>query len=252
MKKISFDLQAHACNDFLLNTGHLILINIAPNAVTPIYKRLAKGINNLDPSSNDEIDQTPYMDGGGYKSTTVISGQFIIPLTGHRAYDDDAQNYIFERQLEVGCSRETDAQFIKPDGSKVTGNITIANITGASGAAAAKGDVGFELHFNGKPSFSPVAAAGALGAVFAAGAVSGTTKFTATASGSNTLAYTNYGVAEPVLPNLNIEFIGTVYTSGEDISDVAADDWFLAVEVDEFNRVVAVTKYQLTSGDIAV
>lgn len=252
MKKLEFDLQAHACNDFLLNTGHLILIDIAPNAATSIFKRLAKGINNLDPNSNDELDQTAYMDGGGYKDTTVIGGQFIIPLTGHRAYTDDAQNFIFDLQLEIGCNRETEAQFIKPDGSKVAGDITIANITGGSGAAAAKGDIGFELHFNGKPTYTAVAAAADLGAVFAAGAVSGTTKFTATPAGTNALEYTNYGVAEPVLPNLNTEFIGTAYTSGDDITGVTAGDWFLAVEVDEWNRVVEVTKYELQSGDIAV
>lgn len=250
MKK--FLLQAHACNDFLLNSDHLILIDTAPNAVSSIWARLAAGINNLDPQSNDEVDQTAYLDGRSYRSSTVTGGQFTIALTGHRKYGDTAQDYIFDRQIESGCARETNCQFIRPDGSKVEGAITLANITGGGGDAAAKGDIGVELHFNGKPTYTPVTAAGALGAVFAAGAVSGTTKFTATPGGSNTLEYMNYGSAEPVVPNANTEFVGTAYTSGDDIANVAVDDWFLAVEVDAWNRVVNVTKYQLQAADIAV
>lgn len=247
--KIKFDLQALTCAKFLLNSDHLILLNTAPEA-TAVYKRLAAGINNLDPSSNDEVDQTGYLDGDGFKTSTVIAGQFTIPLTGHRKYDDDAQNYIFGTQLTLGCGRETDCQFIRPDGSSVVGPITLANITGGSGDSGAKGDIGVELHFNGKPAYTPVAAAADLQAVIAQGAVTGTTKATIVPAVGNSLAYklTDSALTSP---NSNTKFDGIAYTSGDDIV-AAAGQFLLVVEVTEYNRVVAVTNHELQAGDIAV
>ena len=35
------------------------------------------------------------------------------------------------------------------------GSCTIANISGPSGDAGAKGDISFEIHFNGNPEYTP-------------------------------------------------------------------------------------------------
>lgn len=247
---MKFNLQAHGCNDFLLNSDHLILIDVTPQSVTETLKRLAAGINNLDPNSNDEIDQTGYLDGGGHKTSTVIGGQFTIALSGHRQYSDDAQNFIFGNQLNFGCDRETECTFVRPDGSSVVGPITLANITGGSGEAGAKGDIGVELHFNGKPGYVPVTAATDLAAVIAGGSASGTTSATIVATPPNKLVYK---LTDAVLtsPNSNTKFEGIAYTSGADII-ATAGQFLLVVEVTEFDRVVAVTNHELASGDIAV
>lgn len=244
---IKFDLQALSCQKFLLNSDHLILLNIAPESVAS-YKRLAAGINNLDPSPNDEVDQSAYLDGEGFKTTTVTGGQFIIPLTGHRKYDDDAQNYIFGQLLSLGCGRETDVQFFRPDGSAVIGPVTLANITGGSGDSGAKGDIGVEIHFNGKPAYTPVSTAADLAAVIAGGSVTGTTTATKAVVLPNKLVY-KLTDGELTSPNLNTRFDGIDYTSGDDI--VAAEGQFLlVVEVTEYDRVVAVTNHELITADI--
>ena len=251
MKKIIlFDIQLADCQNFLLNSDHLILIDTTPDVVTATMKMLAAGINNLDPNSNDELDQTAYLDGGGFKTSTVTGGQFIIALTGHRKYDDDAQNYIYDKQTKFGCSRETDAQFVRPDGSSIIGPVTLANITGGGGDAGAKGDIGFEIHFNGKPQYTPVAVAVDLQAVIAAGAVTGTTKATVVPDVGNSLVYKLYE-GQPTSPNANVKFDGIAYTSGDDIA-VTVGQWLLVVEVNEYNRVVKVTNHEIQAGDIAV
>lgn len=245
-----FDLQALSCEKFLLNSDHLILLNITPDEVTETYKRLAAGIANLDPNSNDEVDQTAYLDGDGHKTTTVTGGQYTQAFTGHRKYGDEAQDFIFDQQLSFGCSRETDAQVFRPDGTSIIGPVTIANITGPGGDSGAKGDVAFELHFNGKPAYTPVTAAADLAAVIAAGVTSGTTTATKAVTPPNKLVY-KLTDAQLTSPNLNTKFEGIAYTSGDEIA-ATAGQWLLVVEVTEYDRVVAVTNHELQAGDIAV
>lgn len=242
-------MQLFTCADFLLNSDHLILIDTTPESNTQTYVRLAGGIANLDPNSNDELDQTPYLDGDGYKTSTVTGGQFTIALTGHRKYDDPAQNFIYERQQQFGCRRETNVRFIRPDGTMIEGPVTLANITGGGGDSGMKGDIAFEIHFNGKPAYTPVQSAAALSATIAAGSVTGTTKATATAAQGNSLAY-SLSAVELNNPNARTKFDGIAYTSGEDIV-AEAGQWLLVVEIDEYNRVVEFTNHELQAGDIA-
>src|SRR5690554_2471648 len=67
----------------------------------------------------------------------------------HNDYDDEAQNYIFEQLLKLGDSRRTRFRWTEPNGGTFEGNCTIANISGPSRDAGAKGEISFEIHFNG-------------------------------------------------------------------------------------------------------
>lgn len=143
------------CDGFLLESGHKFFINTTPQELTDTYVRLGKGISSFDPQFNDEIDQTAYLDGDGRGTTTVTGNQLVIAFEGHRYYTDDAQDYIMALAFEIGCDRETDFRWIEPNGEVHYGAVTIANITGPSGDANAKGEIAFEVHFNGEPSFLP-------------------------------------------------------------------------------------------------
>ena len=139
----------------LVQSKNIFEIDINPEGPDPQWERLAKGISNFEYSTNDEIDQTHYLDGDGYATTTVMGGQITLTITGHRYYGDPAQDWIFSKSLEIGTGRETQFRWTMPDGGQYEGPCTIANITGPSGDANAKGEISFEIHFNGKPEYIP-------------------------------------------------------------------------------------------------
>jgi hypothetical protein len=119
------------------------------------YSLLAGGINNVEPGNNEELAQDKYLDGGGFGETDVIGGQLTLAFSGHRKYGDAAQDFIFSKSLTLGDSRRTDFRWTQPDGSIFEGSATIASISGPSGDAGAKGEISFEIHFNGTPTYTP-------------------------------------------------------------------------------------------------
>lgn len=118
---------------------------------TPVYARLAAGLNSFEVGTNEETDQTQYLDGDGFGSTTVTGAQIVLSFSGHRKYGDAAQDFIYDKILTLGSDRETTFKWTQPDNTLWTCPVTIANIEGPSGDANAKGEISFEIHFNGKP-----------------------------------------------------------------------------------------------------
>lgn len=141
-------------SDKALVWQHIFNINTTPGG-TETMSRLAAGLSSVEFSNNEEVDQTAYLDGEGFSSSDVTGGQMILSFSGHRDYDDAAQNYIYSLLTEFGESRKTNFEWTTPNGDEFTGNITIANIEGPSGDANTKGEISFEIHFNGKPVFTP-------------------------------------------------------------------------------------------------
>lgn len=235
--------------EFVLGFQTLYEIDITPESATATYARIGAGITAADPSNNDSIDQSNYLDGDGYGSTDVIGAQATISFSGHRVVGDEAQDYIDSIQQSLGSGRKTTYRQTNPDGSKVSKACTIANVDFGGGDAGAKQDISFEVHLNGKPSRTAKVAADALTATVAGGSAAGTTSFTATPTGDNTLAY-----------KLGSESIGAVYdgqyaigltfyTSGDDIT--ASVGQFLAMyELDEYGRVDKFLEEELEAGDI--
>ena len=139
----------------LVQSKHLFEINTNPGGATPEWARLARGFNSFEPSTNEEIDQTPYLDGEGFGTTTVMGAQLTLTFTGHRYYGDPAQDFIFSKAMEIGTERETEFRWTKPDGEVVEGPCTIAEVTGPGGEANAKGEITVAIHINGKPTITP-------------------------------------------------------------------------------------------------
>lgn len=233
---------------FPLNYQDLYEININPGG-TAVWARIASGITGAAQSNNDVIDQTPYLDGEGFSSSTVTGGQRTIDFTGHREQGDSAQDYIVDLASEFGAARETQFRYRDSLGAGVDGEVTIVNIDDAGGDANAKKDLTFGIHFNGKPTKVVKSVAGALAIVVAGGTASGTTTFTATPSGSNTLAY-KLSASDLGTQYLN-QYIGGIidYTSGADIV-ASAGQFLTAFELDTNGRVVAVNSHELQAGDI--
>ncbi len=139
---------------FLLNSKYNLEINVTPGEETEDWARLAKGITSMEPDFNEETDQTTYYDGDGYAETDVIGAQLISSFSGHRYSGDKAQDFIYNRAIEIGPTRRTDYRMTMPDGASFEGPCTIAAITGPGGDAGAKGEISFEIHFAGKPEYT--------------------------------------------------------------------------------------------------
>lgn len=142
---------------FLVNSKYRIYINTKePGETTNKYERLACGISELEQSDNPEVDQTAYMCGDGFGTSTVTGAQLTISFTGHRLYDDAAQNWIFKRRIGIGRERESDMYVVEPDGTVYHAPVTLAGIGGGSGGANEKSEIEIEIHFNGRPTVTYV------------------------------------------------------------------------------------------------
>lgn len=137
-----------------MNT-HKFEINSLPGAGSypTSYLEIAKGIKNVSPENNEEVAQDKYLDGAGFGETDVIGAQLVLSFTGDRDYADPAQNFIMGLSLDIGTARRTEFRWTEPDGGYFDGSCTIANISGPSGDAGAKGEISFEIHFNGLPVY---------------------------------------------------------------------------------------------------
>jgi hypothetical protein len=140
---------------YVLQSEHMFEINTAPGTTPGTYARVGAGLNNFEPSNNEEVSQDTYLDGGGFAESEVTGAQLIITFSGHRKIGDPAQDFIFGKLLSIGSDRKTDFRWTLPNGDKIEGPCTIANIEGPSGDANAKGEISFEIHFNGKPTYTP-------------------------------------------------------------------------------------------------
>jgi hypothetical protein len=141
----------------LLQSKHMFFINTTPEAGAGMetWTRLAAGFNSFEPSMNEEVDQTPYLDGDGFLTSTVTGGQLTLTFSGHRKFGDAAQDWIFSKMVAVGNERETQFRWELPSGDQFEGAVTIAGISGPSGAANAKGEIEVQVHFNAEPTFTP-------------------------------------------------------------------------------------------------
>lgn len=133
---------------FYLNTQHRF--RIGDDEAT--LERLAAGLTDVDPDGNEELSQDTYLDSDGYGTTDVIGGQQTLAFSGHRLHGDPAQDFIYAKKLARGNDRRCFFEWEDPTGSIIKGPATIANITGPGGEAGGKGDIAFEIHFNGKPT----------------------------------------------------------------------------------------------------
>jgi hypothetical protein len=134
---------------------HLFELNTVPGTTPGTYAPLKAGIKNVATKNNEKLDQATYLDGNGFGSTDVIAAQMTLAFTADRKDGDAAQDYIFNQSLSIGTARRTQFRWTLPDASKFEGDCTIANVEGPSGDAGSKGEFKFEIHFNGKPTYTP-------------------------------------------------------------------------------------------------
>ena len=87
---------------FPLNFKNKYSIDTDTTGLTPVWAPLAAGIATVDPSFEDETDDTAYYDGEGFGNEEVTGVRASLQFSGHRDYDDAAQNFIANMAFEVG------------------------------------------------------------------------------------------------------------------------------------------------------
>lgn len=141
------------CNR-LLNSDYLFEIDITPYA-TETYVTLGNIIQDFDISLNEEVSQDYYLENGGYAVSDVTGAQLTISFSGHMDYTDTAAVFLYEMSQEIGCARKTNLKITDPAGNEKVGVVTLATWEGPSGAVESKGEISFELHYEGKPTYTP-------------------------------------------------------------------------------------------------
>lgn len=139
---------------FAKNYTNLYEIDVTPDADAPTWARVAAGINDVNWGGNENIAQDAYYDGDGMASSEVTGGQIVGTFSGHRVYGDPAQDYIASLLLDY-AGRHTNFKWTAPDGAVLLGGATVANVNPQGGDPNSKSDFGFEMHYNGMPSFTP-------------------------------------------------------------------------------------------------
>nr|WP_257154612.1 capsid protein [Bacillus thuringiensis] len=117
--------------------------------------RVGSGITSVDPDSNEETDESFYYDGEGAAQRDVLGVMLLWGFSGHRDYNDLAQNYIMGLRIKTGLDRKTNFTITYPNGDKLEGVATISEIKDAGGDANRKGEIEFTISYDGLPTFTP-------------------------------------------------------------------------------------------------
>ncbi|WP_260491423.1 phage tail tube protein [Listeria innocua] len=111
---------------------------------------LAKGISNIDPSSDEDTEDYQYYDGNGGKETEVTSASLSHAFSGNRYYGDNALEFIRDMLTKTN-GRTCSFKVIEPDGRIISGKATVSEIKPYGGDAGARSEIEFTITFDGMP-----------------------------------------------------------------------------------------------------
>ncbi|EUJ51797.1 phage tail tube protein [Paenilisteria rocourtiae] len=112
---------------------------------------LAGGIQEIKPSSEEEVDETAYYDGGGSKTKDVTGVSESYDVSGHRKYGDKAQDLIAGMFRKTGDNRKLYFKVKQVDGVTAQGIATASEIIPFGGAAETKGEFSVKISFDETP-----------------------------------------------------------------------------------------------------
>lgn len=140
-----------------INYDYSLEIDTTPSAEEPTWAVVGDGFDNLSKSLNEVLYQGSFLNDGGWGSTEVTGGQLTLTLSGVRKHGDAAQDYIFSDAVKHnwGMARKTQFRITDPGGGIIQGRITLAKITEGGGASQNADAVTVEIHFNGRPEYTP-------------------------------------------------------------------------------------------------
>ncbi len=136
----------------MLNTENTYELNTGTIA-TPVWSPLADGITTVDAQINDEVDTKHYYSGEGHSDSDVVGTGRTFSFSGDMIEGDVALEYIMSKKFSLSTDRVSQLRVTYANGDVLTETVTIANIQGPGGEAAAKSAISFDLLSKGKPTF---------------------------------------------------------------------------------------------------
>lgn len=121
------------------------------------YLWLAKGLKSSSPENNEETDDSAYFDGDGTKEEMVISKTRGRTFEGHRDYSDKAQNFVADKEDEVGDDLVVWYKEVSSDGkTQKEGLARLSEIEIGDGEASELETIKFKIVWTRKPKKSTV------------------------------------------------------------------------------------------------
>ena len=121
------------------------------------YLWLAKGLKSSSPENNEETDDSAYFDGDGTKEEMVISKTRGRTFEGHRDYSDKAQNFVADKEDEVGDDLVVWYKEVSSDGkTQKEGLARLSEIEIGDGEASELETIKFKVTWTRKPKKSAV------------------------------------------------------------------------------------------------
>ena len=130
---------------------------IAPmpeNGEEPDYLRIARWISNVEPSAEEETEETAYYDGDGTPETDVISVRMTWSFEGMYDDEDPAHKFIRSLEFETGEGRKVMYKQVRQDGTVLEGPATVTEPITTGGEASAYEQFSFTIAWDRKPDIT--------------------------------------------------------------------------------------------------
>lgn len=130
-------------------------IGTAKTSGTWTYSPLCQGIESMEFTPNEQNQQYFFLCGQGFADNEATGAAPEISCSGRRIVGNPAQDYIVEKQFELGDDRKTSVK-ITAEGYVITCDATIGDVTSFGGSTLDVNNFACTLRLNGKPTITPV------------------------------------------------------------------------------------------------
>ncbi|NLN46295.1 MAG: hypothetical protein GX153_06995 [Clostridiaceae bacterium] len=130
-------------------------ISTSGRNITPTFATIAN-LESLELSIDGTVQDWYAFDAEGYARNLVTAKKITFNGTAKITADDAGNEYIQGKILAIGTAAQSMFELTFPSGAKLEGNCNIS-VTGGLGAAEDVDSLEFEIHVDGKPTYTPAA-----------------------------------------------------------------------------------------------
>lgn len=196
------------------------------------------GLESLELSIDGTVVDWHEIGGDGFAKNLVTAKKVMFSGSAKRVLGDAGNDYLFSLFLGVGTGCQSKFKLDFPEGDLLSGNVNI-NVTSLLGAAADVAPIDFEVHCDGKPTYTDSSSLPELTFVCTDHATAGATQIASVSpalTGGNSYLYK---------PNAELPSVG------DDLTGQAWAPYTLAAAMPAINGWT-ITLVEVSTGDIVV
>lgn len=130
---------------FKLNTG---------TSETPVLSTVSD-IESVSLDVTNGIEEWSPLEAEGWLKKMTTAKSFVIGFNGKRNEGDVGNDFVASKLFSSGADVETDFEFTFPWGDKFVGSCVIEVTNVGDGDSTNVGQLAWNLHSNGKPTYTP-------------------------------------------------------------------------------------------------